>query len=63
MEELDLKNYSTDGKTQHLSTEEDVNTKLSKIIGEKFINYKQARKCIIQTSLINNKNVYFLNCW
>ena len=31
MEELDLKNYSTDGKTQHLSTEEDVNTKLSKI--------------------------------
>ncbi len=41
MDEIDLKSYTTDGKTQHLSTEEDINTKLSKIIGEKFINYRK----------------------
>lgn len=41
MEDIDLKNYSTDGKTQHLSTEEDINTKLSKILGKKFIDYRK----------------------
>ena len=32
MDEIDLKSYTTDGKTQHLSTEEDINTKLSKLL-------------------------------
>ena len=31
-----LKEYTTDGKVRHLSTEEDVNQKLIKIIGKKF---------------------------
>ena len=30
----DLKVYSTDGKVRHLSSEEDVNQKLIKIIGK-----------------------------
>ena len=33
--------YSTDGKVKHLSTEEDINVKLGKIIGEKFVNYRK----------------------
>ena len=33
--------YSTDGKVKHLSTEEDINVKIGKIIGEKFINYRK----------------------
>ena len=41
MEDIDLKIYTTDGKTQHLSTEEDVNVKLSNIIGSKFISYRK----------------------
>ena len=33
--------YSTDGKVKHLSTEEDINIKLGKIIGKKFIDYRK----------------------
>ena len=33
--------YSTDGKVKHLSTEGDINIKLGKIIGEKFVNYRK----------------------
>ena len=40
MEDIDLKNYTTDGKTQHLSSEEDINTKLINIIGKKFADYR-----------------------
>ena len=36
----DLKVYSTDGKVRHLSSEEDVNQKLIKIIGKKFKSYR-----------------------
>ena len=35
------KNYTTDGKVQHLSTEQDVNEKISKIIGSKFDDYEK----------------------
>ena len=35
------KSYSTDGKVKHLSTEEDINIKLGKIIGKKFIDYRK----------------------
>ena len=31
--------YTTDGKVKHLSKDEDINEKLSKIIGPKFIEY------------------------
>ena len=41
MSEIDLKSYTTDGKTKHLSSEEDVNVKLSKIIGSKFSEYRK----------------------
>ena len=41
MEDIDLKNYTTDGKTQHLSSEEDINTKLINIIGKKFADYRK----------------------
>ena len=33
--------YSTDGKVKHLSSEEDINIKLGKIIGKKFIDYRK----------------------
>ena len=33
--------YSTDGKVTHISTEEDINLKLGKIIGKKFVDYRK----------------------
>lgn len=33
--------YTTDSKVQHYSKDEEINAKLSKIIGEKFIRYRQ----------------------
>lgn len=33
--------YTTDGKVTHLSSEEDINIKLSKIIGKKFVDYRK----------------------
>ena len=36
-----IKEYTTDGKVRHFSTEEDINRKLGKIIGEKFVNYRK----------------------
>ena len=33
--------YTTDGKVKHLSKDEDINEKLSKIIGSKFIDYRK----------------------
>ena len=35
------KQYTTDGKVRHLSSEEDINVKLGKIIGQKFIDYRK----------------------
>ena len=35
------KKYTTDGKVVHLSNDEDINIKLSKIIGKKFIEYRK----------------------
>ncbi len=37
----DLKVYSTDGKVSHFTTEEDINVKLGKIIGKKFVEYRK----------------------
>ncbi len=39
-EPIDVKEYSTDGKVRHFSTEEDINQKLIKIIGKKFADYR-----------------------
>ena len=36
-----FKAYSTDGKVTHLSNEDDINNKLGKIIGQKFIDYRE----------------------
>ena len=36
-----VKEYSTDGKVRHFSTEEDINDKLGSIIGKKFIDYRK----------------------
>jgi MoaA/NifB/PqqE/SkfB family radical SAM enzyme len=36
-----FKEYSTDGKVRHLSTDDDINVKLGKIIGQKFIDYRK----------------------
>ena len=36
-----IKEYSTDGKVRHFSTEDDINIKLGKIIGKKFIDYRK----------------------
>ena len=36
-----FKEYSTDGKVRHYTTEDDINVKLGKIIGKKFIDYRK----------------------
>ena len=36
-----VKEYSTDGKVTHFTTEEDINDKLGKIIGKKFTDYRK----------------------
>ena len=36
-----VKEYSTDGKVTHFTTEEDINVKLGKIVGKKFIDYRK----------------------
>lgn len=33
--------YTTDGKVTHLTSEEDINVKLGKIIGKKFTDYRK----------------------
>ena len=37
----EFKAYSTDGKVTHLTNEDDINDKLGKIIGQKFIDYRK----------------------
>jgi len=46
--------YSTDGKVVHLSTEEDINKKLSKIIGQKFIDYRKKWDAVNNFELITD---------
>ena len=35
------KKYTTDGRVVHLTTEEDINKKISKVLGKKFIDYRK----------------------
>ena len=35
------KSYTTDGRVAHLTTEEDINKKISKVLGKKFIDYRK----------------------
>ena len=37
-----IKEYSTDGKVRHFSTEKDINIKLGEIIGKKFVEYRRS---------------------
>lgn len=46
--ESSLNKYTTDSKVKHFSLKEDVNTKLSRIIGSKFIEYRK------KWDLVNN---------
>ncbi len=46
------KKYTTDGKVIHLSSEEDINVKLSKIIGKKFSDYRKKWDLANKLSLI-----------
>ena len=39
--EKNTKEYSTDGKVRHLSQEDDINVKIGKILGQKFIDYRK----------------------
>ena len=36
-----LKTYTTDGKVRHKSKDEDINEKIGKIIGQKWIDYRK----------------------
>ena len=33
--------YTTDGKVVHLSTEDDINNKIAKVLGQKFVDYRK----------------------
>ena len=35
------KEYTTDGKVRHLSQEDDINVKIGKILGKKFVDYRK----------------------
>ena len=46
------KSYTTDGKVVHLTTEEDVNQKISKVLGKKFIDYRKKWDLANKLSLV-----------
>ena len=46
------KKYTTDGKVVHLSSESDINEKLSKILGKRFIEYRKKWDLANNLSLI-----------
>ncbi len=41
MATIERQEYTTDGKVTHFSKEEEINEKLGRIIGEKFVNYRK----------------------
>jgi MoaA/NifB/PqqE/SkfB family radical SAM enzyme len=46
------KSYTTDGRVVHLTTEEDVNQKISKVLGKKFVHYRKKWDLVNKLSLI-----------
>ena len=51
---LNFKEYSTDGKVRHLSNEEDINVKLSKIIGPKFVEYRKKWDAVNRMEIVTD---------
>ena len=49
-----MKEYSTDGKVRHLFTEDDIDTKISKIIGKKFVEYRKKWNEANEMSLVTD---------
>jgi MoaA/NifB/PqqE/SkfB family radical SAM enzyme len=47
-----IKEYTTDGKVKHLSTEGDINVKLGKILGQKFIDYRKKWDLVNKLELV-----------
>tara|TARA_A100000164_G_C21910419_1_gene775346 strand:- start:646 stop:1704 length:1059 start_codon:yes stop_codon:yes gene_type:complete len=52
--EENYKQYTTDGRVRHLSTEEDINDKIGKILGEKFIQYRKKWDKVNRLELITD---------
>ena len=52
--ESSLKKYTTDSKVKHLSVSEDVNTKLAKVLGPKFIEYRKTWDLVNSFKLITD---------
>ena len=46
------KSYTTDGRVVHLTTEEDINQKISKVLGKKFVHYRKKWDLVNKLSLI-----------
>ena len=49
-----FKEYTTDGRVKHLSTEDDINDKLGKIIGDKFIQYRKKWDAVNRMEIITD---------
>ena len=46
--------YSTDGKVKHLSSEDDINVILGKLIGKKFIDYRKKWDAVNNMEIITD---------
>jgi MoaA/NifB/PqqE/SkfB family radical SAM enzyme len=56
---MPITEYTTDGKVQHYSvTEDDINTKLGKIIGDKFVNYLKEWDKVNEFNLVTDFPLY-----
>ena len=51
---INFKEYSTDGKVRHLSNEEDINIKLGKIIGPKFVEYRKKWDAVNKMEIVTD---------
>ena len=50
----DLKKYTTDSKVNHFSAKEDHNTKLARILGKKFADYRERWNKVNKFELITD---------
>lgn len=50
----EFKEYTTDGRVKHLSTEDDINAKLGKIIGDKFIQYRKKWDAVNRMEIVTD---------
>jgi MoaA/NifB/PqqE/SkfB family radical SAM enzyme len=49
-----IKEYSTDGKVTHLSTEDDINVKLGNILGKKFTDYRKKWDAVNRMEIVTD---------